>query len=130
MRTFPATTNWPWMAELKTARVIDSIDEAPALIHGAGPCNKLFRTSFIRDHGFRFAEEGHFEDVYFTLPALLKARRIALVDSLVYEYRKRDLGGSIMDSVFTLPSNYWDHLRVEEFLLQQRPDSARARRTQ
>jgi CDP-glycerol glycerophosphotransferase (TagB/SpsB family) len=120
MRTFPMATNWPWTVELKTARVIDSIDYAPALIHGAGPCNKLFRTSFIRKHGLTFAEEGHFEDVFFTLPALLKARRIALVDALVYEYRKRDLGGSIMDSVFTLPSNYWDHLRVEEFLLQQR----------
>ena len=120
MRTFPSPTSWAWLNELKGVRTIDSLAEAPTLIHSASVCNKPFRSSFIRDLGLRFAEGVHFEDVYFTVPALLRARRTVLVDKLVYEYRKRDAGGSIMDSLFTREKNYWDHLLAVEFLADLR----------
>ena len=125
MRTFPVPDELGLAHELKEARTIDSLAEAPTLIHSASVCNKLFRSSFIRDLGLRFAEGVHFEDVYFTVPALLRARRIVLVDKLVYEYRKRDAGGSIMDSLFTREKNYWDHLLADGVPAAPAPGSHR-----
>jgi glycosyltransferase involved in cell wall biosynthesis len=118
METFPKTTVWPWLSALgRGFRVIETIAKAPSLIHSASACNKLFRRQFLADERLRFGEGVHFEDVYVTLPAMLKAETIALTNALVYRYRKRDVGGSIMDSVFDRADNYWDHLRVEEVLV-------------
>jgi CDP-glycerol glycerophosphotransferase (TagB/SpsB family) len=96
--------------------VVPSVARVPQLIHSASACNKIFRRSFLEESELRFGEGVHFEDAYVTIPALLAAQSIALTNALVYNYRKRDTGGSIMDSLFTRPQNFWDHLLLEEFL--------------
>lgn len=117
MATFPKSTRWPWLQELEGGdRVIDSVADAPKLIHSASVCNKLFRVDFLRRLNLTFGEGLHFEDVYVTIPALLHARRIALTPHMVYLYRKRHVGDSIMDSLFAHEQNFWDHLAAEEFL--------------
>ena len=129
--TTPST--WPWVAcapspprragpgSTSSRRCGPSTPSARPRRSSTRPaCGAAFRSSFVRDLGLRFAEDVHFEDVYFTVPALLRARRIVLVDKLVYEYRKRDAGGSIMDSLFTREKNYWDHLLAVEFLADLR----------
>ena len=112
----------------KEAQVLDGIESAPELIHGASVCNKIFRTCVLREEGLRFAENAHFEDVYVTLPVLLQSNRIALVPHIVYEYRKREAGTSIMDSIWTRDQNYWDHLKVEEYLSTLRDRLPESRR--
>ncbi len=117
METFPASTTWPWLRALEGGdRVLRSLGEAPELVHGAGPCNKVFRREFVNRIGLRFAGGGHFEDVQFVVPALALSRGIAVTDHLVYLYRKRWDGGSIMDAVFTRLDNFEDHLAGVEVL--------------
>jgi glycosyltransferase involved in cell wall biosynthesis len=96
----------------KSVRLIN----APEIIHSASACNKLFRTDFIRKAGFRFGEGVHFEDIYFTIPALFAAKGISFVNRDVYLYR-RGLSTSIMGNALTRAKNYTEHLVANEFLL-------------
>lgn len=122
MRTFPKHTRWPWSAGFSDgSRVLDGIVEFPALISNASACNKLFRTSVFADPARRFPVGRHFEDAFVVIPAMLAAGRIAIVGDVVYDYRKRVGGGSIMDSTFSRPANYWDHLAVGENLATLMP---------
>ncbi|MYW64084.1 glycosyltransferase [Streptomyces sp. SID8379] len=117
METFPKATNWAWKGHFgKGDRTFDSIAEAPELIHSASACNKLFDLAYLRSHGIRFAEGTHFEDAYVGVSALVLATRLALVDACVYKYRKRAAGNSTMDAIWTRRENYWDHLRLVEYL--------------
>lgn len=93
--------------------------QAPALVHSATACNKMFRVDFVKALKLRFGERVHFEDVYFTLPALFSARSIGFTDTVVYEYRRELNSGSIMSSLFTLERNYADHLTANEFLFNR-----------
>ncbi|MGW8482807.1 bifunctional glycosyltransferase/CDP-glycerol:glycerophosphate glycerophosphotransferase [Microbacterium sp. NPDC055903] len=115
MRTFPATTKWPWSAGLaEGSRELKGIEEFPELLSNASACNKLFRAEAFREAGF--AEGRHFEDAFIVVPLLLAADRIRIVSEVVYLYRKRAVTGSIMDSLFTRVQNYWDHLHVAELV--------------
>ncbi|MFK4149512.1 glycosyltransferase [Streptomyces sp. NPDC004065] len=117
METFPKPTNWAWKEHFgKGDRTFGSIAEAPELVHSASACNKLFDLSYLRSHGIRFAEGVHFEDAYLAVCALVLATRLALVDTCVYRYRKRAAGNSTMDAIWTRRQNYWDHLRLVEYL--------------
>lgn len=117
MESFPRpTTSWPWLRHVSDGEVREvALEDAPDLVHGPSACNKLFRTAAVRALGVRFAESGHFEDVPFVLPLLLRSRMIVLVPRVVYRYR-RGAGGSIMDSQWTRVENYRDHLAVDEAL--------------
>lgn len=113
MQTFPTKTRWPWSAGVAGQdRVIDGVSDFPELVSNASPCNKLFRAEAFRSR--KFAVDVHFEDAFAVVPILLEASRIALVGKVVYLYRKRASGGSIMDSLFTRERNYWDHLLLAE----------------
>lgn len=117
MRSFPKVTQFFWgRAFAKGARQLDSVAEVPELIHSASACNKLFRVDTLRRRGDRFPEGVHFEDAWVIVPYLLEAKSIAIVDGVVYLYRKREVKGSIMDSLFTRPQNYWDYLLLVEHL--------------
>ncbi|MDT0275018.1 glycosyltransferase family 2 protein [Blastococcus goldschmidtiae] len=121
METFPDVSTWPWLRHLdEPSKVVPGIEFAPELIHGAGPCGKLFRTVVLRELGLSFAEGTHFEDVQFTLPALLAADRIALTSTVIYHYRKLADGGSLMNLRWVRTANFWEHLAVEEFLFEHR----------
>lgn len=117
METFPKPTNWAWKDHFgKGDRTFGSLAEMPELVHNASACNKLFDLSYLRSHNIRFAEGVHFEDAYVGVSALVLATRLALVDACVYRYRKRAAGNSTMDAIWTRRQNYWDHLRLVEYL--------------
>ncbi|WP_432049759.1 bifunctional glycosyltransferase/CDP-glycerol:glycerophosphate glycerophosphotransferase [Verrucosispora sp. NA02020] len=123
MNTFPKPTAFLWKKPFgKGDRLLDSVVDAPELVFDAGPCHKLYDLAQIREHGFRFREGVHFEDAFLAIPMLLKAERIALVDEVVYEYRRRGSGDSIMDNLFIRAQNYWDHLDLCETLAELRPE--------
>jgi len=129
MMTFPNKTAWPWLRHLdEESKLLEGVEHAEALIHGASVCNKLFRTAMLREMDLSFGERTHFEDVYVSLPVLLAADRIALTRTVVYHYRQRSGGGSIMNSIWSRTDNYFDHLAVEEFLDGRRAGVAGARR--
>lgn len=57
------------------------------------PWDKLFRTSLIRDHHLRFAEELYAEeDRIFTLHAFQYAKRVAYLDVKLYHFRYNPYG--------------------------------------
>ncbi|RVU28483.1 glycosyltransferase [Streptomyces antnestii] len=115
---FPDRPYGPWKQYFGDGdRVIDDFAQTPDLIFSGSACNKLFSTQLLRRLGLRFGEGVHFEDSWVTLPAMLRAQGISLVDAPVYYYRGRPDGSSIMDSLWSKPANYRDHLRLNHFLL-------------
>ncbi len=114
---FPEPRSWIWSDYFEPGRVHTvRIEDVPLLAHDARTCNKLYRTSWLRAQGLRFAEGIHHQDTVVNVPAMLLAERFSLVGDVVHRYRKRAEGGSVMDSHFTRVGNYWDHLRVIEEL--------------
>ncbi|MDN3021497.1 glycosyltransferase [Streptomyces sp. S.PB5] len=127
---FPDRPYGPWKDYFgKGDRLIEDFAEIPDMIFSGSACNKLFSTALLRRLGVRFGEGVHFEDAWLTLPALLRANAISLVDRPVYWYRGRPDGSSIMDSLWSKPANYRDHLRLNHFLLyysaEERPEIRR-----
>ncbi|WP_433317188.1 bifunctional glycosyltransferase/CDP-glycerol:glycerophosphate glycerophosphotransferase [Micromonospora sp. CA-269861] len=123
MDTFPKPTAFLWKKPFgKGDRLLETVVDAPDLIFDAGPCHKLYDLAQLRQHGLRFREGVHFEDAFLAIPMLLKAERIALVDTVVYQYRKRAVSSSIMDNLFVREQNFWDHLELCETLADLRPD--------
>ncbi|WP_152352742.1 bifunctional glycosyltransferase/CDP-glycerol:glycerophosphate glycerophosphotransferase [Brachybacterium subflavum] len=117
METFPKRTEFYWARPLRQkARIVDSLLEVPELVHSASACNKMFRTAMFKELVGGFPEGVHFEDAWVVVPLMLEARSIAIVQGTVYLYRKREVQGSIMDSLFTREQNYWDYLRLVEHL--------------
>jgi len=117
MRTFPTATVWPWSRGIAaSARVLEGVETFPELLSNSSACNKLFRTSFFSEGRNRFPERVHFEDGYVVVPAMLAARRVAVIPDVIYDYRKRLSADSIMDGVFLRPQNYWDHLGMVQKL--------------
>ncbi|MFD3539376.1 CDP-glycerol glycerophosphotransferase family protein [Streptomyces sp. NPDC058662] len=122
METFPEPTNWPWLRYLeKSVQVHPGIENIPEMIHGGSACHKLFDVEFLRANNIRFREGVHFEDAFFSLPAMLLADRIATIPTTVYKYRKRAAADSTMDKLWERKENYWDHLLLEEYLMTLRP---------
>ncbi|CAM5549443.1 hypothetical protein SSPIM334S_04106 [Streptomyces spiroverticillatus] len=115
---FPARPYGPWKQYFGAGdRIIEDLSETPDLAFSGSACNKLFSTGLLRRLGLAFGEGVHFEDAWVTLPALLRARRVSILDTPVYYYRGRPDGSSIMDSLWSNPANYRDHLRLNLFLL-------------
>ena len=126
---FPVNREWVWsqyFEEGTTRRV--RIEDVPLLAHDSRTCDKLYRTAFLRATGVRFAEGVHAQDVVVNVPAMLQAPELVLVGDVVYRYRKREDGTSVMDSQFTRIGNYADHLFVVEQLAGMRPDLPAERR--
>ncbi|HEY0696285.1 MAG TPA: glycosyltransferase family 2 protein, partial [Micromonospora sp.] len=85
-------------------------------------CNKVVRRRFLDDLGLAFAP-GWYEDVSFSLPLMLAADRISLLDRNCYLYRQRRDGGitqTVSERHFEV-FGQWD--RVFAFL-DARPDLA------
>ena len=52
-------------------------------------CNKLYLRSYIKDYSIKFAELKCFEDVLYTVKAILNAEKVSFYDKPVYDYRTR-----------------------------------------
>ena len=119
---FPDARTWLWSDYFVPGigRPVH-IEDVPLLAHDARTCNKLYRTSWLRATGLRFAEGIHHQDTVVNVPAMLLVDELYLAGEVVYRYRKRAEGGSVMDSHYTRLDNYWDHLQVIEDLNAMRP---------
>lgn len=90
-RELPSGREQPWQAPLYTTHtVLARPSQRPRLVHDTLCVNKLYRTSFLREHGIRFPE-GRFlyEDFVFTARVLAAEPRIALVPDRVYVWHVR-----------------------------------------
>ncbi|RKS19543.1 CDP-glycerol glycerophosphotransferase (TagB/SpsB family) [Arthrobacter sp. AG1021] len=120
MERIPNPQKFIWNTAFEPGtRIEPGIVTVPELIHGAGPCNKVFRVSSMRKNGFQFGEGVHFEDAHFVVPFLLKSNAIGIQNRVTYNYRKRDNDTSVMDSLFTREKNFWDYLDLCDSLIEQ-----------
>ncbi|MFB6677239.1 glycosyltransferase family 2 protein [Streptomyces sp. NPDC056390] len=120
-KQIPKPVKAPWHKYFgKNVKTVDSVVDIPDLIHSASCWNKIFDLDLLRSQGIRFGTATAFEDAYVSIPALLLAERISLVDAPVYEYRRRGDGTSVMDTLWDLPQNYADQLVMLEYLAAMR----------
>ncbi|WP_042354037.1 bifunctional glycosyltransferase/CDP-glycerol:glycerophosphate glycerophosphotransferase [Bacillus rubiinfantis] len=124
--TFPAETpKYLWKKYFgKGNFVVNNIFDFPDLIFGPSACNKIFDVEYLRSNNLSFPEGMTFEDAFAIIPLMLDQHPIAILDEVVYLYRKRDEKTSIMDSIYTKPKNFFDHLKVNEKLYNLIPENA------
>ena len=64
-------------------------------IMSSSVCNKIFRTSFIRELNLRFTEGVPAEDAIFTTYCFIKSNATYYISDIIYAYRQRNSGTSI-----------------------------------
>ncbi|MGI9823149.1 glycosyltransferase [Agromyces sp. Marseille-Q5079] len=84
--TWRPTANWPGYA--KPSRGI-SLAEEPSLIFGRPCWNKVFRREFWDRTGIRFPDVPRSNDIVPMVTAYLAAKRIDVIEEVVYLYRER-----------------------------------------
>jgi CDP-glycerol glycerophosphotransferase (TagB/SpsB family)/glycosyltransferase involved in cell wall biosynthesis len=126
LETFPSKTpNYLWKKYFGNGNIIiKDIYDTPDLIFGPSPCNKIFNMDYLRSKEFHFPEGLTFEDAYAIIPLMLDETPIAILDEVVYLYRKREEGTSTMDNIYVKQKNYFDHLVVNERLWSLIPTDA------
>ena len=77
-------------ADLCPKKVFSASDcpDSIFLITGSGPCNKLYRREFITGEGIEFQNLRSAEDVSFVLTAMACAKRITLLNEVLFSYRQ------------------------------------------
>ncbi|TDB96236.1 glycosyltransferase family 2 protein [Actinomadura sp. 7K534] len=75
---------YPWLYRRRA--VFGSLEENPRLLYDTLSTNKAYRRSFLEEHGLRFVEDLHYEDLLFTAEAYLAARGTALIPHRVYNW--------------------------------------------
>lgn len=76
-----------WRPELYTeSRTLRSIDEYVDLVTDTTATGKAYRREFLIDHGFRFIEGLHYEDLVFTAQVYSGARGISVTPHHVYTW--------------------------------------------
>lgn len=71
------------------------------------PWDKLYRRSFVEEHGFRFPPLSNSEDLYFVFLSLAKAERISIVDRPLVKHRV-NRAGSVSGSRASKPLQFYE----------------------
>ena len=76
--------------KLYTEKKMTSLKENPELLQDSIACNKLWLKSFLTGNQLFFKEGKNYEDLSFTMKAAVLAKKILVVDQVVYHWRVRD----------------------------------------
>ena len=71
-------------------RHVTDIHKSPILIYDSISCNKMIRRSFWQENGITYPEGITFEDIPVTFKAYCCARKVIMLDEIVYYWRVRD----------------------------------------
>ncbi|MFB4307265.1 CDP-glycerol glycerophosphotransferase family protein [Actinomadura sp. GTD37] len=102
---------YPWLYQ--RSAVYESLSENPRLLYDTLSTNKAYRRGFLEEHGLRFVERLHYEDLLFTAEAYLAAERTAVIPHRVYNWlvRQRAAEPSISNRRAEL-ANFADRLEI------------------
>ncbi|WP_205718559.1 CDP-glycerol glycerophosphotransferase family protein [Actinomadura sp. WMMA1423] len=102
---------YPWL--YRHSAVHESLSENPDLLYDTLSTNKAYRRGFLEEHGLRFVERLHYEDLLFTAEAYLEAGRTALIPHRVYNWlvKERTRAPSISNRRAEL-ANFADRLEI------------------
>ena len=70
-------------------------------------CNKIFRKSFVQEHGIQFLEEVPAEDAFFTTSCFMKSQNIYYINDVVYCYRQRNRDNKTKSVSFYCSKDYF-----------------------
>ena len=73
-----------WREEAHEPGILTDIGERPRLLYDTICVNKIYRRTWIDEHGIRFPEGVLYEDQVFTMECYLRAERIAVIEQTVY----------------------------------------------
>jgi glycosyltransferase involved in cell wall biosynthesis len=122
-RTYPdGTAALRSASELVPAGLPDvfTLREYPAMLRSLHIAwNKVVRREFLTEHGITFGP-GWYEDVSFSLPLLLTAGKISVLDRVCYHYRQRP--GAITTTVSTRHFEVFPHWERVFAFLDAHPD--------
>ncbi|QRN78774.1 MAG: glycosyltransferase family 2 protein, partial [Nocardiopsis sp. BM-2018] len=99
--TYPSDIH---QALFRTNRLKTHVSKENGLLGDRIACNKVFRTSFWKDKGFRFPPGGY-EDAPVIVPAHAQARSVDILRHTVYHYRAREGGNASITQQRTDPAN-------------------------
>lgn len=91
-----------------------TLEERPEMAQFIGVWDRLFRRSFLEEHGFQYPVGKIYEDVTFCVESELAAKRIALLADHLYYYR-RDVAGSITGNEAGNKKHKEDFLYVQQY---------------
>ncbi|GGA84408.1 bifunctional glycosyltransferase/CDP-glycerol:glycerophosphate glycerophosphotransferase [Staphylococcus muscae] len=116
--TFPMKTpNYEWKKYYGNGNIIIDLSVGgEELIKNPSACNKIFRTDILLDKKELFPVGRHFEDAFSIIPLMVAEQKIGVVDEVIYLYRQREDGTSIMNSVFKKEQNYYDYIELIKLL--------------
>jgi glycosyltransferase involved in cell wall biosynthesis/tetratricopeptide (TPR) repeat protein len=97
----------------------DSIPEFRCIFSDFGPCAKLYRSSFLRQHGICFPERQNFEDNVFTVRVNMHASRIGIIPQPTYFYRKYRFAKGATQSTSLEISDFVDQLTAVKAVIRE-----------
>ena len=80
------------------------------------PYNKLYKNSLIQKYDIKFAENLIFEDEVFFYDVYLKAKRVSIVDEVLYYYRTNRMGSTVEK---THDKDYSDIVHIFKLIIQK-----------
>jgi CDP-glycerol glycerophosphotransferase len=122
----------PWLRGLyDEPQVWEGIHDNPELMSDTLCTNKLYRMSFLDEHGIRFPEGLYYEDLAFTAEAYCSAHRIAIIPELVYRWQiyQSTAQASIhlqRDNIKNFSDRLAVHRIIDEFLRREGLDEMKA----
>ena len=91
------------------SKLLDLIERANMFIKTSISCNKIYKTSFIKENNIHFPELNSVgQDLYFTLFSLLLAKQVNTINNTTYYYRQ-------ISSAQTKLTKYQRHFHIIDF---------------
>jgi CDP-glycerol glycerophosphotransferase len=105
------------------------IHETPSLIFDSTAWNKIYRRSFLLEHGLRFPEGVYYEDIPLTLPAHFLASSVDVLADPVYLWRERQTAVLSITQRRAETKNLVDRMAavssVDDFLVGREDDAGK-----
>ncbi|MDN3425801.1 glycosyltransferase family 2 protein [Microbacterium sp. APC 3898] len=71
-------------------KAVTTLRESPELMQDSIACNKLWKKELFTEHQLAFTEGKYYEDLSLTLKSAVLAKKIQVLDEVVYQWRVRE----------------------------------------
>ncbi|MCT4352367.1 glycosyltransferase [Streptomyces sp. Je 1-79] len=112
------TDDAPWKRYFEETAPVGRLDDAPYLVFSTALGGKLFKTSYVRDRHFRCGHGPGFEDDWFTVPAILRSRRLAVARGARFYARDEPQEDSLFDRPWNDPVKTQELVRLAAHVLK------------
>jgi glycosyltransferase involved in cell wall biosynthesis len=75
-------------------------------------CNKIFRSSFVKEHGIKFLEKVPAEDAFFTTSCFMESDKVYYIQDITYCYRQRNQSTENRSVSFYCSADYFDRINT------------------